>query len=416
MEETQQEQALKAMLEQNKVQEEQVKPEGQEVTEKTQEASQADEVQTQAEASRQDTRRTYTYADRNAGVRDFVEAAESVPEEKLGDLARHRRSMNADLTEEDLLTGDAESLEYFKFAGQDVPMLKLRLKKSGLPVYVPQNVAGANFSHMETFIGHSYSVAITDFVNVNEGEVNAAYIILASIQQAEFVVKGELYRDLASTNNAIHEQAVQEKREGVVTGLIRLNNVGGNGQRVPEINHWLVFFEYKGVQFSIPARNYAYLSTIKPVQDQIQIGDHFYFRATEAAKKDFRTDNSAAKRAVESGREALAPKGIYYDVNATALPFRANPDDDLRVKLNHGTVFLAHVAAYNSIRGLLVEVAPGWVIKGFMGPRFSGINLGDLDVADHTAVTVRLNRLDFRHHVGQCEVVAFPQGTKGSTF
>ena len=42
MEETQQEQALKAMLEQNKVQEEQVKPEGQEVTEKTQEASQAD--------------------------------------------------------------------------------------------------------------------------------------------------------------------------------------------------------------------------------------------------------------------------------------------------------------------------------------------------------------------------------------
>lgn len=123
---------------------------------------------------------------------------------------------------------------------------------------------------METFIGHSYSVAITDFVNVNEGEVNPQYIILASIQQAEFVVKGELYRDLISSNKNIHEQTVQEKREGVVTWLIRLSNVGtANGRHIPEINRWLVFFEYKGVQFSIPAHSYTYLSTVNPVQDQI---------------------------------------------------------------------------------------------------------------------------------------------------
>lgn len=105
MGENQQEQALKAMLEQNKLLlEGKEKHEVLEGAENAEEASQAsqtnqDEAQIQAESPHQGTRRTYTYADRNAGVRDFVEAAESVPEDKLGDLARHRRSMNAELTE-----------------------------------------------------------------------------------------------------------------------------------------------------------------------------------------------------------------------------------------------------------------------------------------------------------------------------
>lgn len=350
---------------------------------------------------------------------DFLQTAEAVSEDKLGDLMRLRHDMSNDLSEENLVTGVAETLETFTYSGRkNVPMLKVRLKSSGLPVYVPRNLAGVNFNHMEVLIGHTLSVAIMSFVNINEGEADPNYIIIASIQQAEFVVKGRLYSELTSTRGDEAKNAIAEKREGIVTGMIRLNNMSNSdGSPQSEVFHWLVFFEYKGVQFSMPAYNYNYFSFAKPISSQIRVGEHFYFHFTRATKKDFLKDNSAAKREVKSGDSRNVPQGIYYDIDATALSYRTDPAEDLKRKLKQGTVFLGQVVGFNNVRGLLVEVAPGWVIKGYMDSyRFADAGLGDLDVAHHTPVTVRLRRLDLKRRRGQCEVVAFPQGTKGNTF
>lgn len=433
MAENEQEQALKAMLQSAALEDnDDIGKEGQENNEDNGQESQ--ESQEDSGKDRQENNddhddsnandgsasdSTVLYADEKPEGRDFMETAEAVSEDKLGDLMRLRHDMSNDLSEENLVAGVAETLENFTYSGRaNVPMLKVRLKPSGLPVYVPRNMAGANFNHMETLIGHTISVAIMSFVNINEGDADPNYIIIASIQQAEFVVKGRLYSEITSTKGDESKRAIAEKREGIVTGMIRLNNMTNNA-RAPqsEVFHWLVFYEYKGVQFSMPAYNYNYFSFAKPINSQIRVGEHFFFRFTRATKKDFLKDNSAAKREAKSGDLRNVPQGIYYDIDATAMSYRTDPVDDLKRKLSQGTVFLGRVVGYNNVRGLLVEVAPGWVIKGFMDSyRFANAGLGDLDVAEHTPVTVRLRRLDIKQRRGQCEVLSFPQGTKGNTF
>lgn len=432
MEQTENDKMLNSLLN-GGIQQESAKPTEEEIEEKQEQPAEQEQAQQEtAPAQEQEAagdgkdqeegRVQYNYEmpSETGDARDFIKSAEAIPEEKLGSLAKQRRNMamaaarRYDVTVDDLLWAEAESLEQFVYNGRKVTMLKMRLRDSGLPVYVSQNVAGTNFRHMETFIGHSYTVAVNSFINVNEGEVDPKYIVLASIQQAEFAVKGVVYGELNSSNEERAEKARREPHEGVVTGLIRINPRFTNDRPMPEIQRWIVFFEYQGVQFSMPARNFNYLSSVKSISEQISIGEHFVFRFTSATKKDYQKDNRAVKEMMSNGDNLRAPKGTYYEVNATALDFRRNPATDLRTKLNSGTVFLAHVTQYNSVRGLIVEVAPGWEIKAFLDNRFANVKLGDRDVAAHTPVTVKLNRLDFNHRVGQCQVIAFPQGTKGS--
>lgn len=379
--------------------------------------SQAEPAQASAPARR--SRANYVEPSPRVKRKQFTEVAESVSEEIADKLLRYRRSAsNGEPTVDDLLWAFAESLETVERNGRPVPMLKMRLHDFGVPVYVPQNIAGGNFARMNTFIGHSYTVAITSLVNLNEGDPHPNYLPLASIQQAEWAVKLPIYR--AMENKETSKEAKNKARKGRVTNVIRVGLRSAvemeNPDYRPEYDarRWIVLYEYEGVQFSMPARQFKYLSSVKPIPEQIKIGETFDFRFISAARKEYRTDNRTVKEFIKTHDSDNAPKGDYIELNSTALDFRENPTEDLRNKLDSGTVFIAHVTAYSGVRGLIVEVAPGWQIKAFMDRRFEYVQLGDKDVAAHTPVAVRLNRLDFEHRIGQCSVISFPQGTRGS--
>lgn len=390
------------------------KPEAEEA--KTQEQ---DPAPTPAQANPRRQRRNDRRPAQHVANMNFFETAESVLESNLGSLNERKRRMadrNRTLSEEDLVYAVAESVEtYADSQGNESPMLKLRTLENGAPIYVSQRVAGANYNNMDVMVGHRFAVAIVNFEDVTsqdqlEAGGDHSYIVSGSIQQAEFIIKGRLYAQLNDDNESVRREAMEEKREGVVTGLARLTNRDNGSER------WVVYFEYRGCQFSIPAERYTYLSLTKSVPEQIHIGERFAFSITRAFRNKYE-DNPRVKRLLaDEHTKYTVPTGYYYDINVSALRFRPSLRQALQSKLDHNSAFVARVVAYNEVRGLIVEVAPGWTIKAYIPNRFTYVHLGDKDVAYHTPVTVRLTSIDFDARRGRCEVVGFPEGTKGSSF
>ena len=119
-------------------------------------------------------------------IPDFLESAEKIPAYMQGLVAQHRRNMssNSKLEEKDLLMAEGESVNVFKTNRGNLTMLKMRIEANNAPVYIPQNHAGASYRHLEDLIGQRRAIAIDQFVQTNEGEVDPEYILLGSIQQA----------------------------------------------------------------------------------------------------------------------------------------------------------------------------------------------------------------------------------------
>lgn len=133
----------------------------------------------------------------NNTIPDFLESAEKIPVYMREFVAQHRRRMSSHskLSEDDLLYAYGESVDTFKTANGNLTMLKMRIEANNAPIYVPMNHAGANYRYLEDLVGQRLKVAIDQFVQTNEAEVDAEYILLGSLQQAEFVIGGTQYSE-----------------------------------------------------------------------------------------------------------------------------------------------------------------------------------------------------------------------------
>lgn len=339
-------------------------------------------------------------------VPSFLESAEKVPSRLQETLAAKKRSTSdrsSELTEDDLLYAEGEAVETFNIGNESIKMLKMRIIDNDAAIYVPINYAGANYRNLESFIGRKIRVGITRFVQTNEGEVDAEYIALGSIQEAEFIIAGRLYSQYLKDPDAVKN----EVREGTVVQILeRPNEYVERDNRKITLYKSIVFVDYNGITLGIRENDFHYPSLVRPLRERVFIGQKIEFRITRIRKGDYQ-DSESVKADAEKGN--AVPQGIRYYVDTSRLSFLKNPDTDIREKLNSKTVFKAHIVAVDAVKGILVEVAPFWRIKGYL-PANSPQKPTKFDEIEHTPVTVRLNRIDFKTKSGQCQILRFPQG------
>ena len=340
-------------------------------------------------------------------IPDFLESAEKIPAYMQGLVAQHRRNMssNSKLEEKDLLMAEGESVNVFKTNRGNLTMLKMRIEANNAPVYIPQNHAGASYRHLEDLIGQRRAIAIDQFVQTNEGEVDPEYILLGSIQQAEFVVMGTLFSAFDKDPEAVRKQV----HEGVITQILErpAHYVEEDGKRIFVPDRSMVYFDYHGVSLGMREQDFYYRSQVKTLSQRAFIGEKIQFQITNIRKGDYR-DSEVAQRDAKNGVDV--PRGIRYYIDSTRLPLIPNPDDEIRKKLNDHTIFKAYIVRVDTgIKGILVEVAPRWWIKATLSP-YSPVQPSPLDQAAHTPVTVRLDAIDFEHKSGRCTIIRFPKG------
>lgn len=346
------------------------------------------------------------YVRSNNTLPNFLEDAEKIPAYMQDLVAQHRRRMSSHsvLTEDDLLYAEGESVNTFKTAQGNLTMLKMRIEANNAPIYVPMNHSGANYRHLDDLIGQRLKVAIDQFVKTNEGEVDAEYILLGSIQQAEFVIGGTIYSDYLKDADSVREKT----REGIITQIIERpeREIVQDGKKVMLPNRSMIFFDYHGMTLGMREQDFYYRSLVTPLHKRAFVGQKIKFKITRIRKGDYR-DSERAKEDAENGM--AVPRGIRYYFDTTRLPFIQNPDDEIKRKLNEKTIFKGHIVRVDSVKGILVEVAPKYWIKGYL-PATSPIQPTQLDATVHTPVTVRLNYIDFKSKSGQCQILRFPRG------
>lgn len=342
----------------------------------------------------------------NNTIPDFLESAEKIPVYMREFVAQHRRRMSSHskLSEDDLLYAYGESVDTFKTANGNLTMLKMRIEANNAPIYVPMNHAGANYRYLEDLVGQRLKVAIDQFVQTNEAEVDAEYILLGSLQQAEFVIGGTQYSEYLKDPQAYRK----EVREGVITQIIERPErmIVEDGERKLIPNRSMVFIDYRGMTIGMREQDFYYRSLITPLHKRAFIGQKVKFMVTRIRKGDYR-DSPTAQEDAKNGMNV--PRGIRYFFDTTRLPLVPNPSDIVRKKLNHHTIFIAHIVRVDSVKGILVEVAPKYWIKGVL-PANSPVQPTALDATAHTPVAVRLTGIDFKTKSGTCQIMRFPKG------
>ena len=75
---------------------------------------------------------------------------------------------------------------------------------------------------------------------------------------------------------------------------------------------------------------------------------------------------------------------------------------------------MGRVVNWNPIKGVIVEIAPGYWLKGFITPG-SHIKFSMNDVIKHTKVVVTINRINMKTRSGQVYIRSCPEGVAPAT-
>lgn len=346
---------------------------------------------------------------------DFMETAERVAYADQNEVAEYKRAITADLDVNNLVNAMGEESTIFQLGDRLVPMLKMRLQ-NGAPIYISINEAGSNYRHLDALVGKSVKIAVTTFDKTGTFDENERpeYIALGSIRQAEFTIGGILYSeyqkalegieenrtDVKEENNSnpIQSSFTDEIREGVVSEVID----------TPRLQ--MIFIDYRGMAIPMYANQFAYMTYTQPLSNLVNIGDNIRFKISSITKINYE-DMDSVKEDIANHRQT--PKGLRYLIRTTSLPFRENPEGRVKRLQKSQSSFIAHVVRYDPIRGILVEIAPGWWIKGVL-PASSNYKPSINDEIAHTPVTVRINNLDYTTRRGRCSILAFPRGVAKS--
>lgn len=330
---------------------------------------------------------------------NFMEVAERIPYRNQADVADIMRRLRDNLSSENLIDAIGEQATVYRLRNRQVPMLVMRLK-NGSAVYVPISEIGSSYRHIEFLVGKVYKIAITNFVETGDldQDQNPEYIVMGSIRQAEFVIGRELFREFTQAQNAEDTSFVDQTREGVITDV------------VDTVDLQMIFFKYRGMSLAMYANDYDYMSYTKPLHTIAKAGEPIRFKISNIRQGRFE-DADSVQNDINNGRPT--PRGIRYFVRTSSLDFRTNPVDKVRALEKSRAAFIARMVRYNPIKGILVEIAPGWWIKGILSNE-SPLKPTIDDGFANTPVTVRIEQLNYKNRTGKCRIISFPQGLADS--
>lgn len=330
----------------------------------------------------------------------FIDESEKVPFELQSEVAEFKRQSNADRTPNSLVDGIGEESGIWHFRERNIQMLKVRLD-TGSAVYVPQNEVGSQFKHLDVLVGKRVKLAVvnlqeTDTVDENN---NPEYVAIGSIKQAEYLIGKALFDEFESADDTGKEDFLKKKRLGTITDVID----------TPELQ--MVFFTYQGMALAMYADQFTYRTYAQPLSDVARIGDSIAFQITNITKTRYEElDLTKERHAFD-----IAPKGDRFFIRTTCLPFRENPLAKVKRLQKNGGACIARIVRYNPVKGILVEIAPGWWIRGILSDR-APYKPSVYDELAHTPVSVRIRSLDTKNRWGVCQIIAFPQGVARSAY
>lgn len=325
---------------------------------------------------------------------DFLDTAKRVPFESQDFVARFKRENNSgDLDKDKLVWAIGDEVSNFEVRkGYVTPVLKMHLEEDNTPIYVFANEAGASYRHLDNYIDQRIKIAVSTLLDTDEDDEagNKAYIALGSIRQAEFVTNRYLYNEMQKDPDAFKS----ETRLGVITQVID----------TPSFR--FVSFTYEGVQIGMLAKNFYYQSFMTPLSQVAYIGMKFSFKITDIVETTYE-DQAGVEADKQNGRPV--PSGIMYQIMTTRLPLLDSPDDEVRSKFERQADFKAHIVRCHPVQGILVEIAPGWIVKGILTNN-APLQPTVADEKAHTPVIVRLDSIDEKTHRGRAFILRFPRG------
>ena len=326
---------------------------------------------------------------------DFFDAAEKVPLELQDEVASFKRDINASLDESSLIEATGEESAIYRFQDRPVLMLRMRLE-NGAAVYIPVNEIGSSYRHVNLLVGKKRKISISTLATVgeNDEEGNPLYVAIGSIRQAEFVIGGQLYSEFENNPEDVQGRTFY----GVITDVI--DN--------PE--HQMIFIDYHGMAIPMYAGDFYYRSYAVPLHTVAKVGNQVHFKITNIERIKYEEMDSVKE---DHDRGRITPRGYLYMIRTTALPFRESPDSKVKRLFDRRATFIAHVSNYDPIKGILVEIAPGWFIKGIL-PSNAPYQPSKMDQLAHTPVAVRINELDYKTRRGNCTILTFPRGVAQS--
>ncbi|WP_298491122.1 hypothetical protein [uncultured Lactobacillus sp.] len=329
----------------------------------------------------------------------FLDYADRVAYDDQPFVAKYKRENNTrDLDKDKLLWAVGEEVANFEIRkGQVTPVLKLKLEVNNAPVYVFANEAGNNYRHLDTLIDQRVKIAISTLLDAESVDKNGQeeYIALGSIRQAEWIIG----RNLKNEFDEDPEKFKNEVRNGVVTQVV-------DAPANDSLSFRFISFTYEGMLMRMLARDFYYQSFMQPLHDVAYVGMKFEFKITDILEQKFE-DMPIVKR--DQAENRPVPKGITYQVQSSRLSLIDKPDDNVKSLYKRKAEFKAHIVRYHPVSGILVEIAPGWWIKGVLSTN----SLEQPSVADekaNTPVIVRLDWINEKTRRGRAYIVRFPRG------
>lgn len=317
----------------------------------------------------------------------FEEIAETVAQEfvdQVSDLKRDSRNENA------LFWAKGVEIAEYVRKGKVVRALKMELEEEGVygvPIYVFQNEAGSSYRRLENLIGNQLKVGINTLEVVEDDPDNPKYVAIGSINQAEFQLGNRLFEEFEQDK----EKAEKEVRVGTVTQIIEVGNFS------------LISFNYEGLELGMLGRNWAYRRVGERLTSVARVGQSFKFNITSIRKADY---DDIEKQDQDNPNR---PKGIYFEVETTRLPFLPSPDKKVKDLYERNAQFEARIVRYHPVKGILVEIAPNWWIKGILSNN-SPYHPSKRDEVEHTPVVVQIESLNEDRRNGRARILRFPKG------
>lgn len=327
---------------------------------------------------------------------NFFENAERVDVDQQTYLAESRRAFkNGDL-QKGMIYAVGEEETIWTVAGRSVPMLKMRVEENNSAVYVPLPEIGANYRHSASYIGQRKKVVIGDFTDVGKDKLgNPLFVVYASIKQVENTLGDIIYKQFQEDPDAVKNQ----DRLGIITEVVTGENVN------------MVFFDYQGISLTMLERDYHYRSYLHPLSEDARVGEKIKFKITNIVKDDFKNMPSVQE---DEKLGKIVPEGERFYIQTSRLSYLPSPDEKVRKLAEQHSYFLGRVVNWNPIKGVIVEIAPGYWLKGFITAG-SNIHFSMNDVIKHTKVVVVINRIDMKRRTGQVYIRSCPDGVAPAT-
>lgn len=327
---------------------------------------------------------------------NFLDSAEKINVDQQDFLAESRRAYSHGDLKNGMVYAIGEEVTIYSINGVHMPMLKMRVEENGSAVYVPLPEMGANYRHSASYIGQRKKVVLGEFVDAGHDDLgNPLFIAYASIKAVENALGGIIYQQFQDDPEAVKDQ----DRLGIITEVVSIDTMH------------MVFFDYQGMSLTMLERDYHYRTYLHPLEEDAHVGDKIKFKITNITKDTY--DNmESVKEDKEAGK--ITPEGDRYYIETSRLSYLPSPDEEVRRRAEQHSYFMGRVVNWNPIKGVIVEIAPGYWLKGFITPG-SHIKFSMNDVIKHTKVVVTINRINMKTRSGQVYIRSCPEGVAPTT-